>query len=139
MAAEGIDLGELFKLLKVEGLSGEGTVSGVIPVVIEDGDIRVEKGALVSDGPGVLRYAGPKAPGALGVSQEQSELLFGALANFHYQEIDLSLNGALNETVVLGLRLAGANPDFLDGYPFKITLTTRADISQLIARGRLGK
>jgi len=131
-----VDLAQVFALLNIEGLSGEGRVSGAFPVRIEGGEVRIDDGRLASEAPGVLRYTGPRAPGALGVSAEQSDLLFGALSNFHYTSIDMTLNGAVSDALQVRLTLNGANPDFLQGYPFKIALNTRADVSQALPNRR---
>ncbi|MEM6852592.1 MAG: YdbH domain-containing protein, partial [Pseudomonadota bacterium] len=127
----GVDLSAVLGALNVEGLSGDGRLTGVFPVALADGRLQVKDGRLSSEADGVLRYSGPQEAVALGVSAEQSELLFGALSNFQYKSIVMSLNGAIDDALTLKLTLDGANPDFLDGYPFKINLTTRADVSDV--------
>jgi len=136
LTAEAVDLAALLRLADVPGLSGSGTISGRVPVIIENGDPVIHDGMLTALKGGVLVYEGGAAGGA-GAS-EQMKLLTDALRNFHYTELSGMLNGNANGELALNLRLRGANPDLYEGYPFAISVNLEGSLTDLFRRGTVG-
>ncbi|MHA7872660.1 MAG: intermembrane phospholipid transport protein YdbH family protein, partial [Hyphococcus sp.] len=58
LRADDIDLSQVLDYFDVDGLSGEGILSGVLPLVVEDAKASIVDGVLQSEGPGAIRYVG---------------------------------------------------------------------------------
>lgn len=128
-----VDLGELLKLVKLEGLSGTGVLNGSLPVVLRDDRIAVVDGALVTAGSGVLRYRSPTARQALESGGESVDLLLQALENFQYDKLSLAVDKTLDGETEIKLQTTGKNPDVLDGYPFAININLTGNADQILA------
>ena len=131
---DGVDLKSLIELLNLEGLSGSGTVTGRVPIVIRDGDPIVVGARLVAGGGGQLSY---KGAGTSALEGGQGALLFEALENFRYTSLTVSLDGNAQGRLTLKLNIEGANPELYDGYPFVINVTTEASFAELLRSATL--
>jgi hypothetical protein len=135
LRAEELDLGQLLALTRLNGLSGEGTLDGVLPLRISAGAATVEGGKLAAAGPGVLRYAAEAAPPALRAGGEGVDLLLQALENFHYEALEITLDGRTDAAMDIGLHLAGANPDLYDGHPVEFNLDLEGELANILRQG----
>ncbi len=130
-----LDLGQLLALTRMDGLSGEGSLNGVLPVRVSEGAAIIENGELAATGPGVLRYASAAAPAALQAGGEGVDLLLQALENFHYEALKITLEGRTDAAMDIGLHLAGANPDLYDGHPVEFNLDLEGDLADILRQG----
>lgn len=135
LAVDRVDLAEFLKLLRIDGASGTGIVSGTVPVVVRDGDIWIEGAVLRAADKGQLSYRSATSDA---VAQGQSALLFQALEDFQYTLLEVSLDGNALDRLNVGLKLAGANPNLYDGYPFAINVTTEASFAELMQSATVG-
>jgi Dicarboxylate transport len=135
LRAEGLDLGQLLALTRLDGLSGEGSLDGVLPLRISEGVAMVAGGKLAATGPGVLRYAAGAAPPALQAGGEGVDLLLQALENFHYEALEITLDGRTDAAMDIALHLAGANPDLYDGYPVEFNLDLEGELANILRQG----
>lgn len=138
LSVESISVGELFDTLGIAGLSGEGSISGEVPVTIFPGGIAIPAAKLQATAPGVLRYDRNQAPMALQSAGESVALALEALADFHYEKLILDLTRNLTGDVSLGLHIAGRNPSFYDGYPVEFNLTIEGRLDQALKEGLAG-
>lgn len=122
LTARGVDLAGLFRLAGVNGLEGEGRVSGRVPLVLSGGDVRIEGGMLEAAGGGLLRYIPETLPAFLQGDDVRAQMLREALKNFRYEELSLALGGDLSGGQQVQLFARGSNPDFLDGHPIELKL-----------------
>ena len=104
--AENVDLGALLGQLEVEGLSGEGAVEGVLPIVFEDGRARVDGGVLSAVGPGVIRYEG-EATDAAAQSSDQANIAFEALRELKFVKLSTTIDGPLDGTLDFKIFMEG--------------------------------
>jgi hypothetical protein len=95
LRAENVDLGALLDLAKVDGLSGEGRLSGMLPVVFEEGRARVVDGRLKSAGPGAIRYVGEASDSAASAGAG-AQVAFSILRDLRFSELDVTINGYLD-------------------------------------------
>ena len=136
---ERLDLARLFAMIKVEGLTGSGRISGVIPLTITGDSLVIRDGRLDAAGPGVLRFRSEATEAALKGSGKPMGLLLRALQNFRYDSLSLTVKKPAKGDPEIMLRLAGRNPDVLDGHPFafNIGLTGNLDaIGDAIRKGQ---
>ncbi|MEM9705074.1 MAG: YdbH domain-containing protein [Pseudomonadota bacterium] len=113
LRADDVDLSELLAFADIDGLTGEGLFSGVLPLVIEDGRARIEDGRLASIGGGVLRYTNAGTAAASQQSQA-TRLAFGILENLKFDELVIGVEGPLDGELNFNLLFKGANEIDLD-------------------------
>ena len=130
---EGLDLAEVFGLLGVEGLSGDGRLSGTLPLRIVGGTPGIERAHLAAAGPGLLRVRSEQVRQTLSAAGESADLLLRALEDFHYEELTLSIDQSSAEEAVVGLSMLGNNPAVLEGYPFRFNINLETNPRKLLA------
>jgi hypothetical protein len=135
LSADRLDLAQLFALTRLDGLSGEGTIRGTLPLRITGVEAVVEGGELRADGPGRLRYRPAAAPAALQAGGENVTLLLQALENFHYEALRITLDGRTDAEMDIGLHVQGANPDLYDGYPIEFNLDLEGELANILRSG----
>lgn len=149
LEAASLDLQSLLGELAVEGLSGSGRLSGVLPVALAGETLVIRDGRLESRGPGVLSYrrdsAGPALPEGppaeedpVALFQDPVELTMRALENFHYDRLSIRVDKQAGGQAALEVQLEGKNPDLLDGYPFNLNINLTGDVTPVLdalARG----
>ncbi len=113
LEAKNVDLGQLLAFWEIEGLSGEGVVEGVLPLVIEDGKARIRRGRLSAVGPGVIRYAGDATSAAAGANA-QAAIAFEILRNLRFETLEAEINGPLDGDLTFDLLFEGVNEIPLD-------------------------
>ncbi len=133
-----LSVAELFKLAGIAGLSGEGEVSGSVPVTLFADGIIIADAILSARGPGVLRYDRAQAPAALVNAGQSVELALSALSDFHYEELIVRLDRKLTGDTVLALHISGDNPNFYEGYPVEFNLTLTGKLDQALRKGLAG-
>lgn len=134
LLAEGLDVATLAALLEVEGLAGTGTLAGALPV-FRDGDrLEVRQGVLRSVGGGTLRWH-PAGRDAL-AARPGMDVLLAALDDFHYDRIELELDGDLRGAMEVQLHLRGSNPNLQQGRPVELNVSVDARLADLVAAGR---
>lgn len=132
--AERLDLAQVLALAPVDGLQATGTLTGQLPVAFESGAFRLDQGTLAASGPGIIRYD-PANPPAFLKSNGNAALLTQALANFHYTELSLTLDGAVGADMKASLHVKGKNPEFYDGYPVNLNLNISGALMSILRQG----
>lgn len=115
---DNVDLAALLGFFKVDGLSGEGTIEGVLPITFEGERARIDNGILSAKGAGVIRYTGDVGAAA-GKANETTEMTFEALREFHYESLSTTIDGPLDGTL-----------------RFKVFFEGRSDVSMKTSRGK---
>jgi hypothetical protein len=133
-----VQLPILFDLVGLDGLTGTGRLSGHVPVMLERGDIAIRGGTLESQEPGQIRYEPSKPPSALQGGGESVGLALAALKNFHYDRLTLKLHREIGGETLVGLHIAGKNPDFYGGYPVEFNLNLSGKLDQILIQGLAG-
>jgi hypothetical protein len=133
--AERLDLAQLFALTRLDGLSGDGTISGTLPLRISGAEAVIEGGELSALGPGWLRYRSDGVPAALQAGGENVSLLLQALENFRYEALRITLDGRTDAEMDIGLHVKGANPDVYDGYPIDFNLNLEGELANILRSG----
>lgn len=103
---DNVDLEDLLGYIKIEGLSGDGTIEGVLPISFEGAKARVANGILSSKGAGVIRYQG-KAADAAAQSNEQSALAFEVLRELRFEKLAATIDGPLDGTLNFNILFDG--------------------------------
>ncbi len=105
--------------IKLSELSGDqssfkadGSISGTLPITYDGKDIVINNGVLKSDQPGYFKYAPDKMPSALQGDDSRMETVRQALSDYHYDSLEITLNGPLNGNLKTGFTAKGSSPVF---------------------------
>ncbi len=137
LGVQKIDMAQLAARAKVDGLSVTGTLSGAVPLKSDKTGLHFADGTLRADAPGRLVYKPAAPPDALAQNQGGA-LLLQALSNFAYDRLSIGLNGPVTEDIVVGVSLAGRNPDLYGGYPIEFNLNLSGRLTQILKQGLVG-
>jgi hypothetical protein len=131
-----VDLTRLFELVNLEGLSGSGTLEGELPLAFVGDEIQIRNAVLRSSGEaGIVQYR--PDPGASNIAAADSDFAttLKVLENFHYDRLEIEIDGSATGAVVVQIHLAGVNPDYRDGHPVEFNLSVDARLSDLLRTG----
>jgi hypothetical protein len=117
LRVEGISLEELLAALDFDGLTGTGSLTGVVPILQRGNELLVRNGELHAAQTGVIRFTPGEGGSALSRKQPALAPLLGALENLQYDELTLLMNGDLSDRVDVKLHIRGRNPNYQKGRP----------------------
>lgn len=129
---KGLELEELFRVYPAEGLAGNGTIDGLLPIYFDQNEIYIQAGQLEARGPGVLRFQSEKIQ-ALGKSNPAMAIVADALDDFHFNHLTSGLSYDQSGKLTLKIRLKGQNPDIEKGRPIHLNVNLEDDIPALLA------
>lgn len=133
-----IALGRLFELFAIAGLTGDGVLSGQIPVTLFPAGLAIDHAKLTAGGPGTLKYNQEQAPAALANAGDSVKMALSALSDFHYDRLEIDLDRKATGDTDLGLHIAGRNPSFYNGYPVEFNLTVAGRLDEALRKGLAG-
>lgn len=137
LKAAGLSLGELLVLIDLDGLSGNGTLGGTVPIEIRDGTVYVVDAVLEAEPGGAIKYQSQTSEAAA-ESAEGASIAFRALENFQFRVLRLEVDGPTSGDLAVRVLLEGSNPAVYDGYPIRLNLNTEGPFMQLIQRSTAG-
>ncbi len=136
LTADGLDLGQLVAALAVPDLSAEGQLDGDLPLEIGTaGAITVSGGQLRARGPGTIRWRPAEPPAALAAAGGGGEILLQALQDFHYDSLEMRLDGQTDGEMQAQLAIHGRNPALYDGYPVAFNLNLEGRLAAIVRGG----
>ncbi len=125
----------LERLLKNYGggrINGVGTLSGSIPVTLTaDGPI-IAKGELAAVKPGVIRVNWGETRESMVSQSSEVALMVEALDNFQYQQLSAVVQRPSAGELTFQVSLEGANPDVLDGHPFRLNVNLTGNLETVL-------
>jgi hypothetical protein len=127
---DSIQLQFMVDLAEFEDLELDGSISGSIPVTLDDTTITVTGGKLKSDPPGgVIRY---RSGTAASVNNNEINLASRALGNFQFDSLTSDVDYTEAGDLKLKMRLSGINPDLDPRQPVILNLGVENNIPQLL-------
>ncbi|WP_020682168.1 YdbH domain-containing protein [Marinobacterium rhizophilum] len=127
-----LQLQKVLELQQQEGLSGEGLLSGVLPLTYDADGIRVQDGRIDSEGPGVIRFSPDARISALGQSNQGMAMALKALKNFQYEALSVKLQYDADGAALMNTRLQGRNPDWNNGRPVDFSINIEQNVLKLL-------
>lgn len=128
-----LDIAEILKLEQQKGLSGDGWLSGQFPLRYDANGLSVNAGGLAAQAPGgTIRFEPDATVAAYAAANAGLATALGALENFQYDTLDITLNYAPDGTALLNTRLKGRNPDWNKGHPVNFSINVEENIPDLI-------
>lgn len=124
-----VDLTELLGKVAEGKISGQGKISGKIPLIYNpDGSIILKKGSAYANDSGLISVSPSLIPG----DNDKLVLTRQLLENFHYTKLKISVSSDKDEKSVITLSLEGGNPDSEEKRPVKLNVNLSGDIISLL-------
>lgn len=131
-------LAPLVELAGIEGLRARGRLAGTVPLRFAGGDVIIDNAVLESMRPERVAYTPEDVPGALAGGGESVGLVLEAMEDFHYDKLSLTVDGRASGQMTVKLHIAGANPNFYDGYPVEFNLSVSGELAKAVQAGLAG-
>lgn len=129
---QGLEIEQLLKAYPAEGLHGEGSIDGQLPVKLSAQGFSIAQGELKARAPGGrLQFQSAKL-NALGQNNAAMKMVVEALHDFHYQTLSSAVNFSEQGKLQLALRLEGSNPTLENGRPIHFNVNLEEDIPALL-------
>lgn len=126
-----IDLSKVLQQHPSADLTGNGQISGTIPLIISQQGISVEKGQLAAESPGGKLQYRPDAAKRM-AENPGMKVLVEALNDFHYSVLSSDVTYDTNGKLILSLKLQGKNPSLEHGRPINFNINLEEDIPALL-------
>ena len=127
-----IDISQLLAQHPSTDISGNGLISGTIPLLLSRHGVSVKNGFLAAENPGgKLQYRPPTAQ-SMAATNPGMKMVLEALDDFHYSVLSSNVSYDTNGKLLLALQLQGRNPALEAGRPINFTINLEEDIPALI-------
>ncbi|MEQ1618173.1 MAG: YdbH domain-containing protein [Terricaulis sp.] len=101
-----VDAADLIASLNVPDITASGRVEGNFPLLLSRRTALIQNGVLRAlPGGGTISYVGHAGDGATGPAR----IAFDALRSFHYDELEITLDGDLGGEVISSITFSGEN------------------------------
>ncbi|MGE3540796.1 MAG: YdbH domain-containing protein [Candidatus Tectimicrobiota bacterium] len=130
---EQLDVQQLLQLEQQPHLEGTGQLDGVLPVLLTSSGVQIQDGRLSARPPGgVIRYHAEAETAATQAAAAQLGVVLQALANLHYQTLNLGVHYSEDGTLRLRAEVEGYNPDWQQGRAIHLNLNLQENIPALL-------
>lgn len=127
-----LQLAELLKQHPSTDMTGQGTLSGTLPLSIEQGKLTVSQGSVAALEPGgKIAYQSEKAL-AMAASNQGMKIVMQALRNFHFSVLSAGVSYSKEGQLLLALKLEGNNPDFEKGRAVNFSINLEENLPAMI-------
>lgn len=127
-----LQLAELLKQHPSADMTGQGTLSGTLPLSIEQGKLTVAQGSVAALEPGgKIAYQSEKAQ-AMAASNQGMKIVMQALQNFHFSVLSAGVSYSKEGQLLLALKLEGNNPDFEKGRAVNFSINLEENLPAMI-------
>jgi hypothetical protein len=136
---DGLSLDRLLQDYAMEGLSGSGRLSGIIPVAVTAAGVTIEAGTVQAKGGGVLRVDWGSSRQALVQQGESVALTVQALEDFRYSTLRVTIDRPAEDSLSIKVAMEGRNPAVRDGYPFRFNISLSGELEKILAAVQEGR
>jgi hypothetical protein len=123
----------------MEGMTGTGTLNGVIPVTVSAAGLAIESGIVEAEGGGVLKVAWGSSRDAMVQQGESVALMVQTLEDFHYSTLRAISDRPADGSLSLKVTLEGHNPAVKNGHPFRFNISFGGNLESILAAVREGR
>ena len=113
-------------------VSGNGSLSGRIPLLLSSKGASVQQGVIAAESPGGQLQYRPAAAEGMAASNPGMKLVLEALDNFHYSVLSSNVSYDTSGKLLLALQLQGKNPALEQGRAINLNINLEEDIPALI-------
>ncbi|MGP9802458.1 intermembrane phospholipid transport protein YdbH family protein [Rheinheimera sp. NSM] len=127
-----IDISQLLQQHPTTDLTGNGRISGTIPLLLGRSGASVTDGNIAAESPGGKLQYRPPAAQSMAASNQGMKVVLEALDDFHYSVLSSNVSYDTNGKLVLALNLQGRNPALEAGRAINLNINLEEDIPALI-------
>ncbi|MDX5406935.1 MAG: YdbH domain-containing protein [Chromatiaceae bacterium] len=113
-------------------VSGSGSLSGRIPLLLSSKGASVQQGVIAAESPGGQLQYRPAAAEGMAASNPGMKLVLEALDDFHYSVLSSDVSYDTSGKLLLALQLQGKNPALEQGRAINLNINLEEDIPALI-------
>jgi len=132
LSFENLSLETLFEEWAAGRVSGNGNLSGTIPVTLGAAGPLITEGGLSAQDTGFIKVHWGDARESLIKQGSEVALMVQALDNFQYEQLKVGVRRSSTEDLTLQVLLEGANPEVLDGHPFRINVNLAGNLEDVL-------
>lgn len=129
---ERIDLTQLLQQHPTADLTGNGRISGTIPLLLGSNGASVKDGSIAAESPGGKLQYRPPAAESMAATNQGMKVVLAALDDFHYSVLSSNVSYDTSGKLLLGLTLKGQNPALETGRAINLNINLEEDIPALI-------
>ncbi|MBA4501276.1 YdbH domain-containing protein [Marinobacterium marinum] len=137
IAVSALELERILDLYPQEGLYGSGVLGGALPISVNNNQVSITQGQLVSQGGGVIRYQPTPEIAQMGKQNPGIKLALDALTDLRFDLLELTLDYAPSGDTLMQARLKGRNPNWQQGRPVDLNLNIEENVLDLLRTLRL--
>lgn len=124
-----VSVENLMSMITGEYITGTGTISGVLPVVVmPDGNVSVGNGTLKADHDGKLSVPPEVIPG----EGAQIEMTRDIMKDFRYKSLNLNVQAQPDGSLSVLVAVQGNNPDLYDGRLVNLNVRLGGDVLDFV-------
>ena len=127
-----LSLDQLLQLENQPGLTGQGQLSGRLPIIYHQGELTVKAGEIMATKPGRIRYEPSDKIQQMGLTNQGLNIALKALSNFNYTTLSANANYQANGDLMLRTQLSGSNPEWNKGQPVNFSVNIQENLIQLM-------
>lgn len=127
-----IDISQLLQQHPTTDLTGNGRISGTIPLLLGRNGASVTDGNIAAESPGGKLQYRPATAQSMAASNQGMKVVLEALDDFHYSVLSSKVSYDTNGKLVLALNLQGRNPALEAGRAINLNINLEEDIPALI-------
>lgn len=139
IAIKDLSLERLLGDYAMEGMTGTGTLNGIIPVTVSAGGLAIESGIVQTEGGGVLKVAWGSSRDAMVQQGESVALMVQTLEDFHYSTLKAAIDRPADGSLSIKVAMEGHNPAVKNGHPFRFNISFGGDLESILAAVREGR
>ena len=132
MQLQQIDLASLLQQHPSNDLSGNGKLSGTVPLTISSKGVSISDGSIAAEAPGGRLQYRSASTSAIANTNKNMKLVFDALDNFHYTVLSSNISYNTSGKLILDLKLHGSNPAMQQGRAINLNVNLEEDLPALI-------
>lgn len=132
LSFEDLSLKTLFEEWAAGRVSGNGSLSGSIPVTLGADGPLISEGGLVAQDTGFIKVHWGDTRESLIRQGNEVALMVQALDDFQYDQLKVGVRRSSAEDLTLQVLLEGANPEVLEGHPFRINVNLSGNLEDVL-------
>ena len=113
-------------------VSGSGSLSGRIPLLLSSKGASVQQGVIAAESPGGQLQYRPATAQSMAATNPGMKLVLEALDDFHYSVLSSNVSYDTSGKLLLALQLQGKNPALEQGRAINLNINLEEDIPALI-------
>ncbi|MCB1784429.1 MAG: YdbH domain-containing protein [Alphaproteobacteria bacterium] len=127
----GINLNKFFLDTGISGISVEGKMSGLLPLIQDGNSLHVSQGLLQSEHRGVIKIPQAITSGIFPGEDKQMKIIRRALEDYHYEYFEVRLDGELTGRVMMTISANGSTPGYYNNQPIELNLQIETQMPML--------